>query len=310
MPDIGASAIMGIAPEVTPGTYVAPAKFFPFESETLNYTQDTTWRRPIRNTPGLVGAILGNAHTEGDINMELLTDVVVYFMKASRCTLVKAGAGPYTYTYTPAPLAVPVNTVSISVKRGQEVFGYTGCILAGFTMTVDSSGALKFNPKIVGGDEATAAALSGVTWPASVPFGVGQYSVQVPTATQIFDADNFEFTTDEGAEPQYRLKSSGRGASFVKFGESSATAKLDRDFSTRAEYDAFKALTAQSISFLATQGASYSVLVTMPVAYKDAYDIKIGGQGDLVRASVSFQGAINAGGAHWTMVVTELTSIT
>ena len=35
MPAIGASGILGIAPEAISGTYVAPTKFIPFDSESL-----------------------------------------------------------------------------------------------------------------------------------------------------------------------------------------------------------------------------------------------------------------------------------
>src|SRR4051794_26248502 len=104
MPDIGASSVIGIALETVAGTYLAPTKFVPFESESLTYQQDTTWRRPIRNTPGLVGAIPGNASISGDISLEGLIDVIPYFLYASRCSVNKVGASaPYTYTFTPAP---------------------------------------------------------------------------------------------------------------------------------------------------------------------------------------------------------------
>jgi hypothetical protein len=236
--------------------------------------------------------------------MEALPDCVPYFMHASRCTVVKTGASPpYIYTYTPAPIAVPAKTMSITIRRGTEVFGYTGCIVSGLTFAVGDDGQLKFNVKIVGNDEASAAALGAITWPTTGPFGAGMYSLQIPTATQVFDSDSFEFSSDDNATPQYRLKSAGRGAQFVNFGESAATMKIMRDFSTRAEYDAFKALTSQTITLLATKGADV-ISINMPAAIKDAYEIAIGGQGDLTRASITYQGVIDGTGKHYLITVT------
>lgn len=304
MPDIGAQGVLGLALETVSGTYLAPTKFIPFESENLKVNHDVVWRRPIRNTPGLVGAVAGNIFIEGEVALEALSDVIPYFLHASRCSVVKTGTGPYTYTYTPSAIAVPAKTLSIAVRRSStEVFGFVGCVVSSFTFNIEDNGIMKFKASIVGLDEASAAALAGITWPTTTPFGAGQYSMQIPTATQVFDADGFEFSADDSAEPQFRMKSSGRGASWVKFGESQATAKINRDFATRADFDGFKALTAQSLTFVASKGASESITILMPVAYKEDYEINIGGQGDAIRASVSYQCAIDGTGKHYQITV-------
>ena len=309
MPAIGASGVLGVALETTPGVFVPPTKFVPFESESLQYQQETNWRRPIRNTPGVIGAVPGNVHTEGDVGMEALHDCVPYFLMASRCTFTKTGTGtPYTYTFTPSPVAVPTKTMSIAVKRNNEVMGYSGLVVSSFTFTIED-GTLKFNCSMVGQDEASQTTLTPV-WPTSTPFGAGMYSVQIPTATQVFDTDSFEFQVEDNAEPQYRLKSSGRGAQFVKFGESNATLKVERDFETREDYDNYKALTAQAITMLASQDANASIQLDLPVAIKDTYEVNIGGQADLVRASVNYQAAIDATGKHYSIQVITTENIT
>lgn len=310
MPSIGASNIMGIAPEVTANTYVAPAKFIPYDEENLNWQQDPVTRRPLRNTPGLVGIMPGNAHIEGDIKMDALTDVLVYFMKASRCTLVKTGAGPYVYTYTPVANGIAASTMSITVKRGSEVMGYTGCVLGGLTLTVDDNGVMKASAKIVGSDEATQAALTGIVWPTSVPFNAGQYKLQIPTATQVFDTDTFECEINDNAEPQFRMKDTGRGAQFIKFGESEAKISVTRDWETRAQYDIYKALTAQSITLDASQSASEKISILMPVGYTSSYEIETGGPGDLVRANVEYEGGIDGTGKHYQLTITSTVNVT
>jgi hypothetical protein len=71
-----------------------------------------------------------------------------------------------------------------------------------------------FNPTILGRDEASQT-VPTATWATGVqatPFGAGKYNLQIPTVTQVFDSDSFEFSVDDSGEPQYRLKDTGRGA--------------------------------------------------------------------------------------------------
>lgn len=304
---IGASGIIGIAIETTPGTYVAPAKFFPFNSESLKVNINPVERRPVRDSAGLIGIIPGNLTVEGDIEFDITADVLAYFMYATRCSIVKSGAGPYVYTCTPTSNAIPVKTLSISVKRGTEVFGYVGCVVVGFTIAVGDDGKMTATMSILGRNEASAAALTAV-WPTSPVFQAGMYNLQIPTATQIYDADTFEFASEDNGQANGRLKDTA-GAAFINFGESNATIKLARDFDTRADYDTFKAGTAQSITMIATANASNIVSISAPAAIKTTYEVNIGGQGDLLRASIEYGCVIDATGKHYQIVITTSENI-
>jgi hypothetical protein len=291
VPGIGGGGFCGLAFESTYGTYVAPTKFFPINSENLHYVQETSWRRPIRQNVDVLAAVPGNVHTEGDIAFDALDDVVPYFLYASRGTIVKSGAGPnYTYTFTPNSLGV-VSTgrsLSITIVRNGIVHAYTGVVVSSYTFSIEE-GTLVYSASCIGSDEAVQSAPTP-TWPTTYPvYGAGQYVVQIPTSTTVFDADGFEFQVEDNAEPQYRLKNTGRGAQFVKYGERSATFTLERDYDSRADYDAFKALTAQSVTVQATKGANNEISFLLPVAIKDTYEVGLAGQGDLVRASVAYQ---------------------
>lgn len=287
------------------GSYTAPTKFIPYISEGLQFQQDTIWRRPLRNTPGLVGAVAGNSHTEGDVVIEALSDCVPYFMYASRCTCVKTGSAPYTYTFTPAPIAVPNRTLSITVVRNGVTFGYTGCTVQDFKYTVGDDGELQFTASIIGFDEASQT-LPTATWPTSVPFGPGNYSLQIPTATQVFDADGFEFESNDNGAANWRMDNN-RGANFINFGESDATLTLMRDFLSRTEYDAFKTLTSQSVTLLVTRAAGDGFTILMPVAFKNTYEVNEGAQGDIVRASITYECAIDGTGKHYQVAIVALT---
>jgi hypothetical protein len=199
--------------------------------------------------------------------------------------------------------------MSISVVRNGVVFGYVGCVIGKFGFTIDN-GTLMFNVSIVGQDEATQS-LPTPTWTATeVPYGAGSYSVQIPTASQIFDADTFDFEVDDNATPQFRLKSASRGAQFISYGERSVTLSTARDFQSRTEYDAFKALTAQAITILASKGVNNSIQLDMGVAIKDTYTVPLSGEGDLTRADIAYNAVIDNTGNAYTVTVKTQESIT
>ena len=291
MPYIGAGGVMGIALETVSGTYEAPTKFVPFNSESLKYEGEPQEHRPIRNTAGVSDVTAGNMSVGGDVEFPVLADILIYFLMVARLSFTKSGTTQYTYLFKPTAAAVPTKTMSITVKRGNDVFGYTGCVVSSYTFTVGDDGKLVFKASIVGANEASQTAPTP-TWPTSTSFGAGMYKIEVPTATQVFDTDTFEFSVEDNAEPQFRLKNSA-GAQFVKFGEQSASASMERDFENRTLYDAFKALTKTSITFTATKGASLdTVTCRMGVAYQKTHEVNLSSQGDLVRSSIEY-GAVN-----------------
>jgi hypothetical protein len=306
---------LGIALETVSGTYVPPTKFIPIRSESLAYQQDTVWRRPIAQTVDITAAIPGNVHVEGDIEVEVTPDIAIYFHHIMRGALVKTGAAPYIYTYTGVCGATGANTASgktasITVVRNGQVFGYVGCLVGQASYSVDS-GALVATYSVIGTDEASQT-LPTATWPTAIPFGAGEISLEIPTATPIFDTEGFDVTINDNAEPQYRMVTGAgaRGARFVKFGEREVTMSVDRDFDTRADYDAFKAYTAQSITWTATKSANENMTMLMAASIKDSYEVGLSGQADLVRASVSYQAIRAASGNAYQMVIKSAENVT
>jgi hypothetical protein len=295
---------------LAPNIYTAPTKYFPLLTTTLNHMQDTQWRRPIRQNVDILGAVPGNTHTEGDVEMEALMEPAVYFHLATRAACIKSGAGPFIYTFTPTSVATPIFTLSITVIKNGVVFGYVGCIVGSFKYVTDN-GQLKATYSITGSDEAVQSMPTPTfTGGQQQPFGAGEYNIQIPTATQVFDADTLEFNVNDSPDPQYRLKDTGRGAQFIKLGERSVTLTTERDFQTRAEYDAYKALTAQSITLKATKDANTSWQTTIPAGIKDKTEVNLGGQGDLTRMSISYNGTYDAGAAaSYSLVLKSADSI-
>lgn len=288
---IGGGGLLGIALEVTPGTYVAPTKFVPINSESIKMMEGTQYRRPIRVSVDVLDAVPGNEHPEGDIEMDAREDCVAVFMHAARAGVVKTGAVNFQYVFTGNANAIPAKTMSITVVRAGEVFAYTGMVVSSWRFSV-SEGILLFTVTVKGRQEAVQSSPSP-TWPTTTPYGMGKYSIEIPTASAVTDTDAFEFTCEDNAEPAFRLKSTGRGADFIKYGERAVSLTMARDFTARTDYDNFKSVIAQSITLTASKGANNSISLLIPNAFKDSYETQLSGQGELLRAQLQFTGTLD-----------------
>lgn len=306
---VGASGYVGIGIETTPGTYVAPTYFFNLRSEDLHYVPNMQQRRLLQGTPDVAGVLAGNALVEGSLECEIIEDGLVQLLRIARGAIVKTGSStPWTYTFTPNAVAVPAKTASITVVRNGVAFGYTGCVLSEGSFTTDN-GILVGTFNVLGLNEADQT-VPVAAFSTLLPFSSGMYSIEVPTATQVFDDVNFTLDINDNAEAQDRLKNT-LGAQFVKFGERSVELTMNRDFLNRTEYDAFKALTAQSVRVKAIKSASQSVQFTLPVAIKADYAISgLSGQADLIMADIKYIGTAPAGAAAYTIVIVSTVDIT
>lgn len=288
-----------------PGVYAVPTKYIPIQSESMKYMQSTTFRRSIRQSVDVTGVAAGNAHTEGDLSIEVTADSAVYLHKITRAGLVKTGAGPFTYKFSNSACgATAPMTASLTVVRNGIVFGYIGCVVSQAKYSLDN-GTMVASYSIVGTDELVQT-IPTATWPSTQPFGNGDIAIEIPTGTAVFDSDNFDFTINDNAEPMFRARNTGLGAQFIKFGERSSELSLTRDFFSRADYDAFKVLTGQSITVSAARGAE-TMTFLMPAMIKDSYEVTLSGQGDLVVGTIAYQGTLDGTGKSYeiTLVTTE-----
>jgi Phage tail tube protein len=286
---IQAEGFMGIAFEATAGTYVAPTKFFPIRSEGLQVVQNTNWRRLIRAIADESLPVKGYSHVEGDISIDAIESVVPYFLYASRQTVVKTGTTNYVYTTTPFHTALPTTarTLSITVVRGSVIHGYVGCVVGQQVYTVDDNGLLVATFSILGRDEASQS-LPIPTVDTTIPFGAADYTISIPTGSPVSDSSGFTLTINDNAVGESRLGS--QAWRFVRFGERGITLSVTRDFESRTDFDAFKALTSQSITLLCSKGTNNQIQFTLPVSIKDTYEITgLATQGDLIRATINYR---------------------
>jgi hypothetical protein len=290
---LAAAGELGLAKEVTPGTYVTPAKWIPILSESLEMQHSVIKRRPIRGLVDVVGAVVGPQHVTGSIQFEVTHSTLPWIMQGMRGAAVKSGVGPYLYTFTPNANIQPASHLSFTIVRNAIVFGYVGCVVSSLQLTMQNE-IMVATVGIVGWDEAVQSNPSE-TWPTEAPIGVpGDMVVEIPTAAQVYDTDQFTFNVNDNAEPQFRLRDNKVTPTFIKYGEREMTLSLERDFDARTDYDAFKLATAQSITIKATTDANNYVHIIMDALVKDSYAVGLSGQGELVRGSIEYGGVYSA----------------
>jgi hypothetical protein len=305
---------LGLAFETVPGTYVAPTKFHPILSEALEFMPGNVFRRPIRQTVDQIGMVPGNVSISGTVSMEAMDDVIVYYLYAMRMGIVRTGTTPnWIYTCTPTSTnAFPTRTLSLTVVRNSQVFGYLGCVVSKLTLSITND-ILQMDVDILGQNETTQGTPSP-TWGTGTPYGPGSWSVQVPTATQVFDMDTFSYSVDEAGAAAYRLKNTGpnagRGSQFISMGERTVQMTASRDFLDRTDYNAFQAGTAQSITVLASHGANNGIQFLIGNAFKSTMQIPMAAQGDIVRSSLTYDSTIDGSGNATQLVVQSQESIT
>jgi len=304
--DIGGSGFMGLAFETVVGTYVPPTKFFPILGETMQFMPNNTFRRPIRQTVDQIGMVPGNVNTQGTVTMEALDDVLVYWLYAMRMGIVKTGSTNFTYTCTPVQGLTPTKTLSLTIVRAGTAFGFVGCVVSKLTLSIQN-GILQADMDVIGLNEASAVMPTATYTGNMPPYGPGQWNVQIPTATQVFDMDTFSFSIDEKAAAQYRLKNTGanqgRGAQFVAFAERTIQMTASRDFIDRTDYNNFQANVSQGITIAALSGANNGITFSIPNAFKSTYDVPLGQQGNLVRANITYDTTVDATGKACQLIV-------
>ena len=285
---IGASGSVGIAFETlaAPDTYVAPTKFIPIENETLKFDQNIIDRRPIQAVADAIDSKRGDGAVSGDIMFAAYHDVLPYFLYAGRTTVAKTGAGPWTYDCDGAHGATATYTLSITVVRNGVVFGYTGCVVSSFSFSMVDS-VLMCTVSIVGQNEAVQSAPTESYYSTGNEYSAGDYSVEFDD-TAVGGVDNMEITIEDNAEAQFRLIGD-QGSDLVVFGERTVSVSLDKDFENRTEYDLFKAATAQKVELIADDG-THSIAFEIAVAIIGTWEANLSGQGDLVRATINYDG--------------------
>ena len=177
----GLFAQIGLAPEVTYGTYVAPTRFLPFDSEDLKLSIE---RDEMTGSLGELTTTLrsdrwlaGKRNVSGSINLKVMTrGFGMLFQHMLGTAVITTPGGATTtreHTHTLGSLFARMLTVQVgrpSVDGVVRPFSYLGCKVESWELSNSISGFLELGLTINGRDETTAQALAAASYPAgSVP---------------------------------------------------------------------------------------------------------------------------------------------
>jgi hypothetical protein len=316
---LGAGGAVGVALETAaaPGTWVTPAVWVPITEETFSYNEDRYFSEAIRNQTISQAAKQGYYHIEGSLNMEVDTRTLPYFLHASRLGVTKTGASsPFTYKYQPSTGAILPSTnrtLSITILRNGVWFGYSGCVVGSFDITVDN-GVLMFNiTSLLGTTDIPSATIGSPTPTFTAPqllgatahsIALGDGALASPAsgvsamagATVTSNFNGFTFTDNENATVQSRINQS-RAAAYISFGITEPQVASSLDFLDKTDYNHFIATDSKRMQFISQNGAADAVYINMYNAIFDEYPVSLGGWGDLIMAD-SVMRLISSGGTN------------
>lgn len=324
---VGGQGFVGVAVETTPGTYVAPTTFIPILSESLQYTEDRYISPAIRKATIAQDVKQSFYHVEGDIDLEVDTDTIVYFLHACRFTVVKTLTGPYKYVFTPSGGAsagpngnnATAKTLSITITRNNQVFKYVGCVVGSYNFRVEN-GVLLSTMTIMGLGEVSVNTDTPPTPTFTSPslLGAAAHTVSTapvvtppttPTWVTATNFQTFQINVNENGAAQNRIQSN-RQAAFISFGETELTIAATRDFEVRADYDNFVATAFQAFQLFSSNGAvTDSIQIAVYRGAYTAFPISLPGIGDIVVAAAEVRGVQN-GTRSFDITVYSDTSIT
>lgn len=316
---LGAGGAVGIALETAaaPGTWVTPALWVPVTDETFTYNEDRYFSEAIRQQTISQAAKQGFYHIEGGLNMEVDTRSLPYFLHASRLGVTKTGAGtPWTYKYQPTSGAViPTTnrTLSVTILRNGVWFGYSGCVVGSFELTVDA-GVLKLNITSLLGLADIPSATIGTPTPtftspqllgaAAHSIALGDNALATPAAgvtamtgaTVSTKFNGFTFTDNENAEAQNRITPT-RAATYISFGITEAQVATQLDFDDKTDYNHFLATDSKRMQFISSNSANDKVVINIYNSVFDEYPVSLGNWGDIIMADTVLR-VLSSGGAN------------
>lgn len=327
---IGGGGYVIIALEATNGTFVQPdaagAIAVPILDESLKYTSDPYYSPQLRKQTIVSDVKKGYYHVEGDIHMEADPRFLPYFLHATRHTI---GFSSGVYTYAPSSAgststAASGNvqrTMSISIYRNEQGFGYAGCTCGGYEWVIED-GVLKVTFNMLGLSEQEPTGTPAPAFVAPDLFGADAHEISVAASAAAptfgapsVDYNGYTFRAEFGAEPQNRIRRD-RSASYISFGETVANLETELDFIDRTEYDAFvntdqRAVRMESINGGANFAAATSgVRITANRMVWEDYDLGLEGIGDLIMAGVNGRAIGIAAGDAYKIEVKSPTTIT
>jgi hypothetical protein len=288
----GLAAQVGVAAEVTYGTYVAPARFFEFVSESIDLERERIDSAGIRSGRTVLHRWApGVQRVTGDLVLELAAEGFGLLWSHILGGVATSGVGPYTHTFTPGDLTGK----SLSVQIGRpdiggtvRAFSYLGMKVDQANLTANVNEFARLTLSLYGCHEDTAQTLGVASYNAALaPFVFTQGSVTV--AGSAFDVRSFDLTIDNAlATDRHFIRGTTpeRPKEPLQNGLRAVTGTLTADFTDLAAYNRYVNGTEAALVLAFNAGASAQLTITMNVRY-DGNTPNVGGP-DLLEQELPF----------------------
>lgn len=316
----GLDAQIGVAAETTYGTRVAPARFLPFESESLTLSKSYIETQPLM--AGVMvqpeGYHVSSTRTaEGSIELQFFDRGMGKFLNmltGSTVATVTPGGATNTRTHTfPIGLTSPVGK-SLSVQVGRpdtagtvRPFDYTGCKITEAVISIESGEAATLSLNVNAQDEMTNQTLGTATYSAAArPFGFKNWAITL-AGTSHTKCKSLTITIPLNmATDRYNLGNSGVKDEPLLNAQSDITVNATFEFASLADHTRFTAETSVALVATATnaliEGSHYySSTITVPVAKQISSGPVVSGP-DLLTVDAEFKALYDGTNAPLTIV--------
>lgn len=257
----GLGAQLGLATEVTPGTFVPPTTFLTMLSESLVLKQDFVKVAGLRpdvlvQQDGL--HLQTTRHVEGDIQPVPLTSGLGTLLNLlTGATVTGSGAGTAkTYAFPIGNSAPDGKALSIQVgvpgtDGVVQAKSVKGAVIQSITFAMAKGGSLTCTATIWGSDLDTTQTLATATYPSGAEaFSFLGSVLQIDDAavSSVVRSASITFTFPK-AEDRYSLNGSGTSAVPVTNGQITITGNYEVEFSGGwAQYNAYKNATRRKLT--------------------------------------------------------------
>ncbi len=260
----GIHASLGIAPESTYGTFVAPTRHVPIISESLSLNAariDSDAIRAGRYTRHSDDHSAGKKMVEGTIEMEMYDRTVGAFLDDLIGGGTTTGVGPYSTPLIPQSSYGKSRSIQVGrpdVGGTTRVFSYQGCKTRSATISCAAGERVMLSADIIGQTETTSESLTAVSYASNlVPFTWDQATVTLQGVSQAAVKD-ITVTIEADLDEERLFAGASVIAEPLQQGLTSVAISGTMEFNALTFYANYTALTVAAYSVAFTDG-TYSL---------------------------------------------------
>ena len=305
----GLGAQIGVATEETYGTYKAPTRFLPFDSESITFEPQYVRNQALR-TGRMAQAQNLHRKTTGTVSGDFSTKLFDQGMGILFNLLHGNAVSPTKITEKSEEVYKQTHAIGLTDPYGKSLtvqvgrpgtggtihpFSYLGCKVMAVTVAIEAQGEATLNVTVDGQSETTGEALASATYDAdALPFTFQEMSVKLAGAT----AANVRSITLNISVPQstdrYHLGNSGKKDQPIANGMVELTADAELEFASLTDHNRFKNEEVVKLELLGTgaeigeEGEKFKANFTAPAAKQVSSSPTVQGP-DIITQSVSFE---------------------